>query len=61
MRLSGLTGFNYDPATSTGTLSENTALGGQSASNAAYALNGITGTSTSNTVTGAIDGVTLTL
>lgn len=61
MRLSGLTGFDYDPAASTGTLSENTVLGGQSASNAAFALNGIAGTSTSNTVTGAIDGVTLTL
>lgn len=61
MRLSGLTGFDYNPATATGSLSESAALGGQSATNAAFTLNGIAGTSSSNTVTGVLDGVTLTL
>ena len=62
MKLSGsLSGFSYDPATSTGDLSESSALGGQSASDAQYSLNGVSGTSSSNTVTGALDGVTLTL
>lgn len=66
MRLSGLSGadagnFTFDPVTpAAGTLSE-TAAGGQAASNAAFLLNGIAATSSTNTVTGALDGVTLTL
>lgn len=67
MKLSGLTGFDYDPntpvlpATTHGTLTDDALLGGQAATNAAFKLNGIAGTSTSNTVTGVLDGVTLTL
>lgn len=64
LRLSGLTGFDFDPsgsATGSGTLSQTTAKGGQSASDAAFKLNGIAGTSSTNTVSGALDGVTLTL
>lgn len=66
MRLSGLTGadagnFAFNPVTPVaGTLSE-TAAGGQTASNAAFLLNGIAATSSTNTVTGALDGITLTL
>ena len=63
MQLSGLTGtdagnFNFDPlAPAVGTLSE-TAAGGHSASNAAFTLNGIAGTSSTNAVTSVLDGVT---
>lgn len=66
MRFSGLTGsdagnFSFDPlAPATGTLSE-TAAGGHSASNAAFLLNGIAGTSSTNVVTGMLDGVTINL
>lgn len=66
MRLSGLTGtdagnFNFDPEiASPSTLSE-TAAGGQVAVNANFTLNGIAATSSTNTVTGALDGVTLNL
>ncbi len=66
MRLSGLTGtdagnFNFDPlAPAVGTFSE-TAAGGRTASNAAFELNGIAGTSSTNAVTGVLDGVTLNL
>lgn len=66
MQLSGLTGtdagnFNFDPLTpAVGTLSE-TAAGGHSASNAAFTLNGIAGTSSTNAVTSVLDGVTLNL
>ena len=66
MKLTGLTGsdaskFNFDPITpGSGTLSE-TAAGGQSASDAAFTLNGIPASSSSNTVAGVLDGITLTL
>lgn len=66
MKLSGLTGtdagsFNFDPlAPAVNTLSE-TAAGGRTASNAAFELNGIASTSSTNTVTGVLDGVTLNL
>lgn len=66
MQLSGLTGadagnFNFNPLSpAVGTLSES-AAGGRSASNAAFTLNGIAGTSSTNTVTGVLDGVTLNL
>lgn len=66
MQLSGLTGtdagnFNFNPLSpAVGTLSE-TAAGGRSASNAAFTLNGIAGTSSTNTVNGVLDGVTLSL
>lgn len=59
MRLSGISGLAYDPATTgTGTrdLTETTPAG-----DAAFTLNGIAATSHSNTVTDALDGVTLQL
>jgi flagellar hook-associated protein 2 len=61
MKLSGLAGFDFDPDSATGTLSQDAAAGGQAASNAAFKLNGIATTSTSNTVSNVIDGLTLTL
>ncbi|MBL8486410.1 MAG: flagellar filament capping protein FliD [Rhodocyclaceae bacterium] len=61
MRLSGLTGFDFDPVAATGTLSQAPADGGQAASDAALKLNGIAITSSSNTVTEALDGVTINL
>ena len=66
MQLSGtgttpLTGFDYDPASNTGTMTQDAAQGGQAATNAAFTLNGIAATSSTNTVTGVLDGVTLDL
>ncbi len=55
------TGFDRNPVNGgTGTLSE-TAAGGQVAANAAFTINGIAGSGTSNTITGMIEGVTLNL
>lgn len=56
VRLSGIAGLDYDPATNTGSVTQY-----QAAQNATFKLNGIAGTSSSNTVTGALDGITLTL
>lgn len=62
MKLSGVDGFDFDPTGSgSGTLSQDAAKGGQAATDAAYKLNGIAGTSSTNSVTGALDGVTLSL
>lgn len=61
MRLSGLGGFDFDPTTTAGTLSQSSASGGQAASDAAFKLNGIAATSSTNTVSGVLDGVTLNL
>ena len=62
LKLSGIGGLDYNPAgAGTGTLSQAAAKGGQAASNAAFRLNGIAATSSTNTVTGVLDGVTLTL
>ncbi|AVZ79592.1 flagellar hook-associated protein [Zoogloeaceae bacteirum Par-f-2] len=61
MQLSGLTGFDFDPQTATGSMSQDAAQGGRAAQNAALTLNGIAITSSTNTVSGALDGVTLTL
>lgn len=62
MKLSGIGGLDFDPAgAGTGTLSQDAAKGGQTASDAAFTLNGITATSSSNTVSSVLDGVTLTL
>ena len=66
MRLKGNatlgTGFDFDPTgvEITSNLSQSSANGGQAAANAAFKINGIAGTSTSNTVS-ALDGVTLNL
>lgn len=62
MKLSGLNGFSFDPAgAGSGNLSQATAEGGQSASDAAFKLNGIAATSSTNSVSTVVDGVTLTL
>ncbi len=68
MKLSGDSslgvGFDFDPtgsASGTGNLSQAAEKGGQAATDAAFTLNGIAATSSSNTVTGVLDGVTLTL
>ncbi|MDD2741877.1 MAG: flagellar filament capping protein FliD [Rhodocyclaceae bacterium] len=62
MQLSGIDGLNFDPTgTLPSVLSQDPAKGGQEASNAAFSINGIAGTSSSNSVTGALDGVTLEL
>jgi len=62
MKLSGVGGLDFDPAGSgSGVLSQDSAKGGQAASDAAFSLNGIAGTSSTNSVTGALDGVTLEL
>lgn len=66
MRLKGNatlgTGFDFDPTgVSTSNLSQSSTDGGQAAANAAFKINGIAGTSTSNTVSGVLDGVTLNL
>lgn len=62
MKLSGVGGLDFNPSgTGTGSLSQATANGGQAASDAAFTLNGIAATSSSNTVTDVLDGVTLTL
>lgn len=62
MQLSGIGGLDFSPAgTGTGTLSQSATVGGQSASNAAFKLNGISATSSTNTVSDVLDGVTLTL
>lgn len=66
MQVSGLTGtdaanFNFNPLSPVaGSLSE-TAAGGRSASDAAFMVNGIAGTSSTNAVTGVLDGVTINL
>ncbi len=55
------TGLDYDPVSGgSGTLSDAVA-GGQVASNAAFSINGIAGSGTSNTITGMIENVTLNL
>jgi len=57
MRLSGVSGLNYDPEASTGNdISQSTP-----AEDAEFTLNGISVTSNSNKVTDALDGVTLEL
>jgi flagellar hook-associated protein 2 len=61
IRLSGLTAFDYNPAANTGTMTQAALQGGQAATNAAFTLNGIAATSSTNTVTGVLDGVTLNL
>lgn len=64
IKLSGVPGLDFDPADSasgSGTLSQAAADGGQAASNAAFTLNGIAGTSSTNSVSGVLDGVTLSL
>lgn len=62
LKLSGLGGFEYDPAgAGSGNLSQSTSDGGQPPSNAAFTLNGIGATSSTNSVSGVLDGVTIKL
>jgi flagellar hook-associated protein 2 len=62
MKLSGIGGLDFNPAgAGSGRLSQDAAKGGQAASDAAFTLNGIAATSSSNTVSGVLEGVTLTL
>ena len=62
MKLSGVSGLNFDPSDAgTGSLSQASANGGKAASDAAFKLNGIAASSSSNTVSGVLDGVTLNL
>lgn len=62
MKLSGVAGLDYDPSgAGTGSLSQASANGGQSASDAAFKLNGIAATSSTNTASAILDGVTLNL
>ena len=57
MQLSGVSGFTYDPTSSANTDFSQT----QAAQDAAFKLNGVSATSHSNTVSDALDGVTLQL
>lgn len=59
--LSGLTGFTFNSTTGTGDLSQAATDGGQAAQGSKIKLNGITISGESNTVTNAVEGVTLTL
>lgn len=61
MRLSGVTGLDFDPVAATGTLSQSTANGGQPPSDAAFTLNGIAATSSTNSTSTVLDGVTINL
>lgn len=58
---SPLSAFSFDPVTATGGLSQDASKGGQAAQNAEFTLNGIAATSSSNSVTDVLDGVTLNL
>lgn len=57
----GMEGFAFDPTATSNALSQAATDGGQAASDAAFNLNGIAATSSTNSVTGVLDGVTLTL
>lgn len=57
----GMEGFAFDPTATSNALSQASTDGGQAVSDAAFKLNGIAATSSTNTVTGALDGVTLAL
>lgn len=62
MQLSGLGGFEFDPTAPTaGGFSQDAAQGGRAAQNAEFSINGIAATSSTNTVSNVLDGVTLTL
>lgn len=59
--LSGLSGFGFDPTSGTGDLSQATADGGQAAQGSIIKVDGVTINKDSNTITDAIQGVTLNL
>lgn len=60
----GLAGFVYNPVdevNGTASFTQNSASGGQEAQDAVYSINGVGGTSSTNSVTTAIEGITITL
>ncbi len=59
--LTGIDGLNFDPGSGTGDFSQATADGGQAAQGSIIKLNGVTINSDSNTITEALQGVTLNL
>ena len=59
--LSGIDGLNFDPGSGSGDFSQATADGGQAAQGSIIKLNGVTINSDSNTITEALQGVTLNL
>ena len=61
IKLSGINELSFDPGTGTGALSQAAADGGQAAQGSIIKLNGVTINNTSNTVTDALQGVTLNL
>lgn len=61
IKLSGLTGFDFDAAASSSSFSQATSDGGQIAQGSIIKLNGITLNRDSNTITDALQGVTLNL
>lgn len=62
MRLSGIPGFEFDPADPAKTgFTQDSSKGGQAAQDAQFTLNGIAATSSTNSVSGVLDGVSLTL
>lgn len=62
MEISGLTGFEFDPTNpSGGSLTQDAAQGGRVAQNAEFSINGIPASNSTNSISGVIDGVTLTL
>lgn len=62
MRLSGVSGLDYDPAgAGSGSLSQATGNGGQAATDASFKLNGIAATSSTNTASNVLDGVSISL
>lgn len=56
-----LAGFAFDPVTATGGFTQDPAQGGMAAQDAEFKLNGIAATSSTNSISGVLEGVTLTL
>lgn len=58
--VSGLSAFQFDPATNTGNFTADPAQGGQAAQDAQIKVNGIVATGQSNTFTNVIEGLSIT-
>jgi len=58
---SPLAGFAFDPVTASGGFTQDPAQGGMAAQDAEFKLNGIAATSSTNSISGVLEGVTLTL
>lgn len=61
MELTGLSGFTYDPRNTSGQFTQQEAQGGRAAQNASFKVNGISATSSTNTISNVLEGVTLSL